>query len=313
MSAPLQPPARARRANDGFIVVAVLWILSALAVLVSIYAVYVTNAAMAVAVHDDAVVAEGLVAGGVELAAYQLVSAPKDARPTRGQFALRMGKASITVGYRAETARIDLNAAPKELLAGLFTALGARPEEAAQYAERIIGWRTAPPPASQDGEASLYRQAGLSYGPRGAPFAHVAELWLVLGLPPALVERALPHLTVFSGRPEINIRDAAPEVIAALPGLSPERLDRVLAQRATAGEGGQAAPGGQGLPPGVTTEGSDAVRVTVRVDFDNGRRVAAEAVILVRDFGDDPFRVLSWSGDIDAQLGEPRQRAGLRR
>jgi general secretion pathway protein K len=307
MSSSLQLPARVRKASDGFIVVAVLWILSALAVLVSIYSIYVSNSAMAVAVNDDAVVAEGLVAAGIELAAYRIISAPKDIRPTSGQFAVRMGKANVAVGFRAENARIDLNAAPKELLAGLFVVFGAQPEQAEQYAARIIGWRTPPPANSQDGEASLYRQAGLDYGPRGAPFAHVAELSLVLGLPPAFVERALPHLTVFSGRPEINVRDAAPEVIAALPGLSPERLDRILAQRAMAGENGQ------GLPRGVTTEGSDATRVTVSVNFDNGRSLAAEAVILVRNFGEDPFRVLSWRSDLDALVRESRPQAGLRR
>jgi general secretion pathway protein K len=298
--------APAGRGSDGFIVVAVLWILSALATLVSIYAIYVTNSAMTIALYDDGVVAEGLVTAGVELAAYQIVSAPKDARPTRGELAFRMGKAGVAVDFRAESARIDLNAAPKELLAGLFTVFGARPEDADYYAERIVGWRTRPANDSQDKETSLYRQAGLSYGPRGAAFAHVAELWLVVGLPPALVERALPHLTVFSGRPEINIHDAAPEVIAAVPGLSPERFDRAFPQRtATTG-------GAQTLPPGTTTEGSDAMRVTVSIDFDNGRHLAAEVVILVRDFGEDPYRVLSWRSDVDAQRLEPRQQKRLR-
>jgi len=307
MSAELYTPARVRKASDGFIVVAVLWILSALAVLATIYAIYVANTAMALAANDDAVVAQGLISAGVELSAYQILSAPKDARPTRGRLALRMGRASVRGDFRAETARIDLNAAPKELLAGLFAVLGAQPEDAQQYAERIIGWRTAPASESRDGEASLYRQAGLDYGPRGAPFAHVAELWLVLGLPPALVERALPYLTVFSGRAEINIRDAAPEVVAALPGMSPDGLAAALASRA---EPTQGAPS---TPLGTTTEGGDAVRVRVRVDFDNGRRLAAEVVILVRDFGEDPFRVLSWIGDIDAPLPAPRQQTGLRR
>jgi general secretion pathway protein K len=311
MIAALPSPTRGRRGCDGFIVVAVLWILSALALLVLIYAMYATNTAMAIATNDDAVVGEGLVAAGVELAAYRIISPPKDVRPTRGQFAVRMGKATVTVGFLAETARIDLNAAPKELLAGLFAVLGAQSEEAEQYAARIIGWRTTPSNSSQDSEASLYRQAGLSYGPRGAPFAHVAELWLVLGLPPALVERALPHLTVFSGRAEINVRDAAPEVIAALPGMSPERLERVLAQRMTAGQE-QATTGRQAALRGTTNEGSDAVRVTVGVDFDNGRRLAAEVVILARAFGEEPFRVLSWHNEKDAQLLEPRPRAGMR-
>jgi general secretion pathway protein K len=297
--------AHVRKASDGFIVVAVLWILGALATLVSIYAIYVRSTTMAVAIIDDTVVAEGLVAAGLELAAYRIVSVPKEARPASGQLALRIGKANVAAAFRAESARIDLNAAPKELLAALFAVLGARPDDAGQYAERIIGWRTTPSTSTQDREASLYRQAGLNYGPRGAPFAHVAELWLVLGLPPALVERALPHLTVYSGRPEINVRVAAPEVIAALRVLSPERPDRGLPQRAAAGQGGQTAPAG------TTMDAGDTARVTVRVDFADGRRVAAEVVILVRDFGEDPFRVLSWH-DIDAPLPAPA-RTGPRR
>lgn len=303
MSVAVNTRTRAPHATDGFIVVAVLWILSALAALVSVYAIYVANTAVALSANDDPVVAEGLVSAGVELAAYRLISVPKDARPTRGDFAFRMGKANVAVGFRGEAARIDLNAAPKELLAGLFGVLGAKPSEAQQYADRIIGWRT---PSSQEGEASLYRQAGLNYGPRGAPFAHVAELWLVTGLPPVLVERALPHVTVFSGRAEINAGDAAPEVVAALPGMSPARLGVLFAQ------GAERALDGQAALPGTTTEGGDAVRVTVRVAFDNGRRLAFEVVILVRDFVEDPFRVLSWREDLDAQFPVLRPRAGLR-
>jgi general secretion pathway protein K len=271
----------------------VLWILGALATLAAIYSIYVRNTTMAVAITDDTVVAEGLVAAGVELAAYRIVSVPKEVRPASGQLALRIGTANVTAAFRAETARIDLNAAPKELLAALFAVLGARPDDAGQYAERIIGWRTTPSTNAQDREASLYRQAGFDYSPRGAPFAHVAELWLVLGLPPALVARALPHLTVYSGRPEINVRVAAAEVSAAVAGSSPERPDRDLPQRAATGQNGRAAP------TGTTLEAGDTARVTVRVGLDDGRRFAAEVVILVRDFGEDPFRVLSWH-DIDA-------------
>jgi general secretion pathway protein K len=307
MSSAPHHAACARKASHGFIVVAVLWILSALATLVSIYAIYIRTTTMAVAINDNAVVTQGLVAAGVELAAYNIVSAPKQARPARGQLALRMGRANVVVAFRAETARIDLNAAPKELLAALFAVLGARPDDAGQYAERIIGWRTTPSAGAQDREASLYRRAGFNYGPRGAPFAHVTELWLVLGLPPALIERALPHLTVFSGRAEVNVRVAAPEVVAALAATSPERLDRDLSQRAAAGQNGPPPP------TGTTMEAGDAARVTVRVDFDDGRRLAAEVVILVRDFGEDPFRVLSWRDDIDTPPPTTAPRTGSRR
>ena len=43
---------------------------------------------------------------------------------------------------------------------------------------------------------------------------------LVFGLPSFLVERALPFVTVFSGRAETNVLVAAPEVVAAAPGMT---------------------------------------------------------------------------------------------
>jgi general secretion pathway protein K len=305
--------ARPQTASDGFILVAVLWILGALAALASIYAMYVANTAIALAVNDDAIAADALVSGSVELAAYRLLAAPAESRPTRGAFNFRMGRANIAVEFCSEAARIDLNAAPKELLAGFFGALGAHPNDAEQYADRIVGWRTTPSSGSPDNEASLYRAAGLSYDPRGAPFAHVGELWLVLGLPPALIERAVPYVTVFSGREDINVLDAAPEVIAALSGMTPERLNAFLGERTTMARGSGPSALAQLGPArkGATTEGSKATRVTVHINFDNGRRIVSEAVVLI-DGRDEPFRVLSWRDDIDASQNL-RPEPGLRR
>jgi general secretion pathway protein K len=290
-----------RPGSEGFILVAVLWILGALAVLASIYAMYVANAAISVAVNDDTIQSEVLVSASLELAAHRLLGGQPEGRPTRGSFNFRMGRANVAVDFRSEASRIDLNAAPRELLAGFFIALGAHPNDALQYADRIDGWRTTPSSDSQDKEASLYGAAGLGYLPRGAPFAHVGELWLVLGLPPAMVERAMPYVTVFSGREDINVLDAAPQLVAALPGMTPERLNAFLGERAGLPQGSGAAVLTRLGPAraGATTEGSKAVRVMVRINFDNGRRMASEVVILV-DGGDEPFRVLSWRDDVDA-------------
>ena len=51
---------QAGRGNGGFIVVAVLWMLGALATLAAIYAVYVINAATGLSVNDDRLKAEAL-------------------------------------------------------------------------------------------------------------------------------------------------------------------------------------------------------------------------------------------------------------
>src|SRR5436853_4479887 len=108
-----------RSGRDGFIVVAVLWILAALATLVTIFSMYVINTATAFAVHDERLQAEGLARAAIELSVYQ-VAAGAQTPLSRGTFAFRIGNASVNAEFMAETARIDLNAAPKDLLTGLF-------------------------------------------------------------------------------------------------------------------------------------------------------------------------------------------------
>src|SRR5580704_12504307 len=179
------PTQRAKSGSDGFIIVAVLWILAALATLVSVYAIYVTNSAIAVATSGDAIIADPLVAAGVELTAYQLLGQTDDKRPAIGQFTARVGAAQLAIAFRTEAARIDLNAAPKELLVGLLVGFGASPLDAGGYADRIIAWRTKAPAQNidTDPENAFYRSAGAAYTPRHAPFTHVSELWLVQGIP----------------------------------------------------------------------------------------------------------------------------------
>src|SRR3982074_3643425 len=181
------------RNADGFILVAVLWIIAALATLATIFSVYVINSATAFTVHDERLQAEGCARAAIELAVYQLAANPQaapvaanpqaaptaanpQAPPTRGRFLFRIGNAQVTTDFNSETARIDLNAAPKELLAGLFAALGAAPANAQAYADRIIAWRSPPSPNIADNEASNYRAAGLIYAPRGNQFPHASEL-----------------------------------------------------------------------------------------------------------------------------------------
>jgi general secretion pathway protein K len=291
-----------RRADDGFIIVAVLWILGALAVLASIYSIYVTRTVVGLGVNDDRLQAEALVTAGLELTAYQLSVAKPDALPGQRDFRFRLGRSDIAVEFRSEATRIDLNLAPKALLAGLFADLGARYDAAEYYADRIIGWRQKPDLAQPSNEAGAYRTAGLSYGPRQGPFADVSELWLVLGLPPALVERALPFVTVFNGSADIDVLDAAPEVVAALPGMTPDRLYSVLGQRGPGAANAQIVQSLLGASPDAASQPngtSRATRVTVRIALDDGRRVGAEVVILLLGDGEEPYRVLSWHDDFD--------------
>ncbi|MBA7471222.1 hypothetical protein ES703_20638 [subsurface metagenome] len=295
----MRGPSRPRQqvhASRGFIIVAVLWILLALATLASIASFYVAQSALALAPLDGALQTDALITAGLDLTTYRLSLSGPSRRQTRGAFRFRLARTNVDVEFLSEAARIDLNSAPNALIAGLFATLGAQSTDANSYAERIIAWRTPVKPDAPDGEEALYRAAGLPYPPRRAPFNHIEELSLVAGLPPALVERAAPFVTIFSGRRDVNVLDAAPEVIAALPDMSPGRLSAFLAAREVGSPDPDFLARALGdKQSGATTQGSDAYRVRMRLVADSGRRQAAELVILVLGPNDArPYGVLSW-------------------
>jgi general secretion pathway protein K len=286
-----------RPSSDGFVLVAVLLLLGALATLVSIYAVYVINTASGFTVHEDRLQSEALVSAALELTAYQLSPTANAPPPTHGSFDFRLGKANISVSFESEAARIDLNAAPKELLAGLFASLGVAPDSAAQYANRVAAWRSRP---SDDQGRAPPTQTADPNNPPPPRFFDVDELSVVPDLPTDLVERCLPFITVYSGRPQVDILEAAPKVLAALPGMTKDTLAAVLAHRQMAGDG-QALL--QLLGPAqnfASIKGSKASRVTVRIDFDNGRRARSEVIILPFDDGAEPYSILSWHDRLEA-------------
>jgi general secretion pathway protein K len=311
----MRNPRRAPRpaTSRGFILVAALWIIAALATLASIFSIYLANTATSLSLNDSAVQSEALVVASLELTAYQ-VSAPPPARrdanvpprPTRGDFSFRLGRAEVAVNFVTEAARIDLNFASPQLLASFFAVLGTQRQEAEQYAERIAGWTRKPKAtptaaAAEDNEEALYRAAGRTYSPRGGPFAHIDELSLVVGLPPGLIERAKPFLTIYSGKPQVDVLDAAPEVIAAVPGITPDLLNALAEARRTGADPQSVARmlGTLPLQGVVAIEAGDAYRVQVRIHYDNGRQEASEVVILT-GLTDRPYRVLSWRDGFDA-------------
>jgi general secretion pathway protein K len=300
----------ASSSERGFVLVAVLWILLALATLVAIFSVYLSATAQTLALDDAALQTQALVSGGLELTAYQLALTDEKDRPASGSFNFRMDDADVSVTFTSEAGRIDLNYAPKELLAALFTELGARKGTAQEDADRIIGWRTKPAPNDTSDEASLYAAAGLNYGPRQSLFTHVNELALVVGLPPALVERALPFLTVFNGTSDVDATIAAPEVIAALKDSGQNNADS-LGQSTGSSNGPLAATAATDTStpaqPNTPASKSPCYRVRAIINFSNGRRTASQVVIALGDKV-EPYRVLSWQDGVELRDDMQRRR-----
>ncbi|WP_395696684.1 general secretion pathway protein GspK [Methylocella sp.] len=289
------------RGDDGFIIVAVLWILAALAAFAGVFAYYAATTAVSARVSSDRLQAEALVVSALELVALQAQGRGENDWRSVGDFSFELGGGRAKVEFRNEAARIDLNAAPKPLLVGLFAALGAKPDDAESYADRVIGWRKKGQVANQDKEGDLYKDAGAGYLPREAPFQSLAELPFVLNLPPDIVAAALPYVTVFSGGPHVDVLAAEPMVIQALPNLSPDAAAAVLDQRGAAPMKALQSLLGRAAE-NVATEPGKTMRVKVDARVSSGRRIRAEAVILLADKDADPYKILFWRDDFDGAL-----------
>ena len=214
--------------------------------------------------------ARGVVAGeaaraGVELAVSRLLAQDPEQRwAADGRaYELPFGPATLTIEVLDESAKIDINAAPPSLLSGLFVELGETRERAERLAAAIADWRD-PDNLSQPvggAEDPAYAAAGLAWGAKDAPFESVAELAQVLGMRPALVAAAAPHLTVYSGNATPNADIAAPIVLAAM-GLPPRPAPiDAGALPATAGSGTYSIDSRARLPDGRSAHLSVVLRM----------------------------------------------------
>jgi general secretion pathway protein K len=279
-----------RRPERGFVIVAVLWMMAMIAALLLIYLSYVVHTGNLVSTVTQRVQTDALMRAAVELTAYQLGQSKDNDRPTHGVVDTRLGAAQLRIAFRSEGARVDLNSGSKELLAGLMQQFGAPPAEARTYADRIMAWRAPAKSRSDEPEDAYYLGLGIPYAPRHAPFPATDELWLVQGIPPPLIERMMPFVTVFSNQSSVNVSDAAPEVLAALPGMTPEKMQAVLNAREDPSTDSKALNsqfGGDAKPP-------KAFRLSAGIRSEQGNQAQAEIVILLLKDGDDPYRVLSW-------------------
>ncbi len=218
-------------------------------------------------------------------------------------YAWALGGAEVRISIHDESGKIDLNAAPDELLRGLFrTAEWTDPDggiaalddgEADALVDAVRDYADDDDLTRLNGaEDRDYAAAGLPWDAKDAPFEAVEELQQVLGMTPLLYEAVAPALTVHSGQEGIDSDVAPGAVLRALPGTDAEGVENYLSARA-------AAPEGAG-PAFVTAEGfgtrSRSRFFTVRAEsrLDNGAIFVREAVVALGGGRRQAYRLLSW-------------------
>lgn len=200
----------------------------------------------------------------------------------------------VRVELRDESAKIDINTASEPLLRGLLTSSGLNDEDAARLLDAILDWRDPDALKRPNGaEEPDYRDAGLPYKPANSAFQAIEELQLVLGMRPDLYRRLAPSITVFSRQPGVNPQIARREVLLAIPGLTPEIVDRYVADREEARRQGLPLPA---LPQAGGMASGTSMVATVRSEarLDDGTLFVREAVALLRPVPRKAVTFISW-------------------
>ena len=230
-----------RPSHRGVILIALLWVLTALSLLALNLASTVRSEVKVAQASGEAEKAYFYARGGLEEALYHLVFPDKDQEKQSRLFPYAGGmnhywmnsdEMICHVAVLDEAGKIDLNFAREETLEKLLENLGVAESRQASIVKAIVEWRR-PNPKETD---STYD--ALSAGPykiKHRPFSSVEELLLVRGMTREILygrpqrkkdgrvagRRGLAEfVTVYSGKSQININYAEPELLAAMPGLN---------------------------------------------------------------------------------------------
>src|SRR4051812_1591773 len=106
MARDAKPRSATRRSTDagedGFVIVAVLWILAALATLVMVYSIFVSNTAVALSSVIDRVQIDAAFRAGIEMTCERILN---NVAPGVSRIDMRVGSVDVTTTYVSEAAR----------------------------------------------------------------------------------------------------------------------------------------------------------------------------------------------------------------
>lgn len=194
---------------------------------------------------------------------------------TKGSVPRQIVHGATRVLVEDEAGKINPNTASPQLLRSLLRHVGVDDGIAASLAAAITDWRDdSPTPSPGGAKAPQYIAAGRHFGPPQEPFQSIGELSNVLGMTPAILNRLIPHLSIYNtADPELTIAD--PVVAAAL---------RDSAAGQDMGVPAPSASGSQVLSITATTTGPGGARAIRHTD-----------VRIARDDHGPGYSILTWS------------------
>lgn len=238
----LKPLATAR----GIALLMVLWVLMILMVIVLSFSYLSRTEAMGTLAFRNAVIKKFLAEAGVQRAVMEVIyrNQNKSLPPVAGQEVWRLDATPHTVqtetGYYTvsiidESGKVDINKTPELILKNILLNRGLKEEEADTIVDSIQDWRDPDDLHRLHGAENDYYQSLKSpYKARNADFETIEELLLVKGVTADLLygSGGLSSLLTVNGKTgKINLNAAPREVLMAIPGMSAELADALIANR----------------------------------------------------------------------------------
>lgn len=283
----------------------VLWVIAMLSVLLASFALIARTELVQARHLFDTAQARYAAEAGLDLAVYELRKGDPasrwvgDGRP----YSFGFGNADVEVKITDDSGKIDINTPNEQTLRNLFASRGLDAERAQALAAAILDWTDPDDDTRINGaEIAQYKSAGLSYGPRNAPFDTVTELQQVLGMNYELFRQIEPALTIYSGQGAPNLAYAPLEALLAQEGMTPECAEQIIAWRQSLQPGDPAAPS----PPPCAVEAGISVQlaggggltysVQSRAKLPNGASTTLDATIRMGGINaaGRPYVILRW-------------------
>lgn len=266
--------------QTGIALVAVLWIISGLAVVVATVLAQTRTDVRLTRTHVDLAKARTMAEAGIYRGVYELLRSRDTVRFGLPETMPRLtwDDSVVAVRIRNEAGKIDVNTAPEALIRSMFAKAGvsaARTRQLAEQYSRLRGF--------DDGSAVTQS--------RHTRFASIEAFAARMNLSPKVWQTISSWITVHNGQPGVNPYVADEEVLAIIPGFNPALLDSPfrrgspdrLRTRSTR-------PARQYFTDRLSPVYTIAARATV-----GGVSTTVEATIEMSAHRNRPYTILAWN------------------
>lgn len=274
----------------GFALIMVLWAAVLLALIVGAIASAVRTDLKLANNQVQAARAELAADAGLWIAVRQLERQGPQVWLTNGTvYAWTYDGLNVRVRITDEYGRIDINHAPPDILARMFTAAGLDQAAAIRHADAIAAYRKTRSLAAKNG-------GGLRSAPESPPVFNTSEeLLLVPGIEQSLYKSIETAITVYSGQERPPFGIISPIVLTAI-GLKPQGAPFTtpfLANMPSPSSGTAPVAINQGGP--TATGFSGLIRIEAEAFSADGAHFARTAVLFMPVQPGDPVRTYYWA------------------